>query len=396
MPLVLETVDTDGVDLNTAGFGHKQTTVCNWTNSEGRDVLAQFRCKIGVTGGALAAGLTNFQARFDWLNGATDEGGYAKVSEAKSVAADTIFWMKFGPYLVKSAEQIRIQVYSDDANDTDIDIDTEVIDVQADVQLMGAAVGLVGAGSTTTQFTLSTAFVGTADAYVGEYIAVTDAGDGNSEVRLITNYTAGRVITVSRPFSFTPAANDVAVMQPAAYGGLVGNLNTLVSSWGSETTTVFRLDAGETANDAYNGMLVSVTDVTDLLTEIRRIVNYDGSNKEITVDRAFSFTPTNDDRVQIHSVGYADVNVTHVLAATPTSAAGIVTALMADTGLTEGGTWTVEKILKIMGAWAGGKWQDKSESPGTYEVLDAEDATTGIMEVTPSATTPQKTVSVQI
>jgi len=72
----------------------------------------------------------------------------------------------------------------------------------------------------------------------------------------------------------------------------------------------------------------------------------------------------------------------------------LVTAIFAKTGITAGGTWTLAKILKVLTAWATGKWQDKSGSPGTYEILDPDDGTTVIAEITPSATTPQKQVTI--
>ena len=75
-------------------------------------------------------------------------------------------------------------------------------------------------------------------------------------------------------------------------------------------------------------------------------------------------------------------------------AASVVTTLLAKTGITAGGTWTFEKIMKVLTAWAAGKWQDKAGSPGTYEVLDPDDGTTVIAEVTPSETTPQKLVTI--
>lgn len=78
----------------------------------------------------------------------------------------------------------------------------------------------------------------------------------------------------------------------------------------------------------------------------------------------------------------------------PGSLAGIITAIFAKTGITAGGTWTLAKILKVLAAWAAGDWQDKSGSPGTYEVLDAEDGTTKILEVTSGEESPQKQTTV--
>lgn len=88
------------------------------------------------------------------------------------------------------------------------------------------------------------------------------------------------------------------------------------------------------------------------------------------------------------------VDVVTVLGATPITLANIVAAIFAKTGITAGGTWTFAKILKISAAWAAGKWQDKSGSPGTYEVLDAENGTTKILEITPGEDSPQKQTTV--
>jgi hypothetical protein len=70
--------------------------------------------------------------------------------------------------------------------------------------------------------------------------------------------------------------------------------------------------------------------------------------------------------------------------------------LLSATGFTQGGTWTYAKLFKVMSAWAVGKWRDKAGSPGTYQILDPDDGTTVILEITPSATTPQKTVVIKI
>lgn len=72
----------------------------------------------------------------------------------------------------------------------------------------------------------------------------------------------------------------------------------------------------------------------------------------------------------------------------------LVNQLMADTGFTAGGTMTYADYLKIQAAWAAGKWQLKTGTTDTYQLLDVDDATTVIMEFTLSQTTPFKTVSV--
>jgi len=71
-------------------------------------------------------------------------------------------------------------------------------------------------------------------------------------------------------------------------------------------------------------------------------------------------------------------------------------SLLKATGITEGGTWTLEKILKIILAWNIGLARDKSGSQTIKEVLDPEDGVTVIAEVVPSKTTPYKEVTVKI
>lgn len=72
----------------------------------------------------------------------------------------------------------------------------------------------------------------------------------------------------------------------------------------------------------------------------------------------------------------------------------MVAALMADTGITAGGTWTFEKIMKIMVAWIVGDCEDKLGESGTYQLTDPDDGSTVILEFKLGATTPQKTVTI--
>lgn len=76
------------------------------------------------------------------------------------------------------------------------------------------------------------------------------------------------------------------------------------------------------------------------------------------------------------------------------SAAAFVSALMADTGVTAGGTWTYEEWCKIVGAYLIGTWRDKSGADSlVQEILDPEDDATVIMELSASATSPYKTTT---
>jgi len=76
------------------------------------------------------------------------------------------------------------------------------------------------------------------------------------------------------------------------------------------------------------------------------------------------------------------------------SAEVAVSALMAATGITAGGTWTYQKLLKTLAAWSLGLARDKVGFPGVQEILDPDDGATVIAEVTMSETTPYRQVTI--
>jgi hypothetical protein len=76
------------------------------------------------------------------------------------------------------------------------------------------------------------------------------------------------------------------------------------------------------------------------------------------------------------------------------AAADVVTALMASTGVTAGGTFTFGKIMRLHAAWSSGNWRLKAGTTSTFQILDPDDKTTVIAEITPSETTPYKMVNI--
>ncbi len=70
----------------------------------------------------------------------------------------------------------------------------------------------------------------------------------------------------------------------------------------------------------------------------------------------------------------------------------VVIAMKAMTGITEGGTWTWEKVLKITTAFAAGNWRVKPTDASKQELMDAENKTTVILEqdITKSPTVGNK------
>ena len=76
-------------------------------------------------------------------------------------------------------------------------------------------------------------------------------------------------------------------------------------------------------------------------------------------------------------------------------AGAIVAALLAETGITEGGTWTFAKVMKVINAFAVMKMQLKTGTTATYEILDPDDETTVVAELTTGETSPP-TISILI
>jgi len=106
--------------------------------------------------------------------------------------------------------------------------------------------------------------------------------------------------------------------------------------------TKFIIDSGSSVDNVYNGMIITLEDKTDSHYETRRIIDYTGSTKEITVDRAFGFTPAAGDEYYILNA-YADVNVTHIsgTAQTANDNGADINAILEDTNelQTNQGNW---------------------------------------------------------
>ena len=95
------------------------------------------------------------------------------------------------------------------------------------------------------------------------------------------------------------------------------------------------------------------------------------------------------------SANTAEIPGTTVQVVTP-DPYDVVSSIFAKTGITQGGTWSFTKAVKILMAWTMGLAREKSGSPGVVEILDPDDGTTVIAELARSDTTPYKTVTVKI
>ncbi len=64
-------------------------------------------------------------------------------------------------------------------------------------------------------------------------VMVIDADDSHPELRTLVDWTAGRVITVDRPFGFTPANGDIVNVMGSNYDGLLTTLMYLLTRIGN-------------------------------------------------------------------------------------------------------------------------------------------------------------------
>jgi len=160
------------------------------------------------------------------------------------------------------------------------------------------------------------------------------------------------------------------------------NPNVLVTTTIASVTsqTEFVLTAGSNDDDAYKDQAVVLYDASDSdYPSIRKATAYTGGSKTLTIDSAPDFTIVGGDGVKIF--------VTAPGTTAPTTSE-IVSAWLAATGVTVGGTWTMADWLKMQIALAGGNFRDKSGSSGVYEILDPDDGSTVIAEAAVSETTP--------
>lgn len=224
-----------------------------------------------------------------------------------------------------------------------------------------------------------------------------DVVDNVGLIKVQTDLLSGMIIEDSAGNRFTVTAlvnargtNNANTVVPDAAGTaaglhtttdvLIGLLNDL-----SQAQAQTACDAAITANTDIN----SIQTVTDLLNNM--IIAASGDDRFTA--GALQNAPTAEmDAGELHAAldSYTNKDDYKLLAV------DVVTALMADTGFTVGGTMNYEKLLKILAAWVSGNWRDKSGEDDIKELLDADDKATVILEMTLSKTTPARLITVQI
>jgi len=95
-------------------------------------------------------------------------------------------------------------------------LDPNITLIKAVTDVMRALTTTVADDNDANSFTL-TAGAAAADAYRGATIYVRDATDAHWESRTVYEWTAGRIVEVDLPFSFTPAVDDVVILWGMGY-----------------------------------------------------------------------------------------------------------------------------------------------------------------------------------
>jgi hypothetical protein len=140
---------------------------------------------------------------------------------------------------------VRAIAYSDTGGATDVNSAWAVASYQDDITKILSTVRpiatTVSVSDTTTSFTITDGLA-TADAYNNMTIQVQDADDANDNwiERSITDWTAGRVVTVDTALPFTPAVGDKVRITATSYGA---------SSSGTVDANVIQISGDSTAAD---------------------------------------------------------------------------------------------------------------------------------------------------
>ena len=200
-------------------------------------------------------------------------------------------------------------------------------------------------------------------------------------------------------------ATDYAVAMVGDDGGhFVGNFDTNIPAGHYYVTAKIRAGASAAASDSVFGpgeiWWDGSAEQTQTEYELTAYAPATEAKQDIidtNVDSVLSDIDKFDSMITEDSGGnYFTATALGLAPTAEMDATELAAAMKGITGITEGGTMTWQTLMKINAAWVAGNWQLKSGETAVYELLDADDGATVIMEMTLSQTTPHRTISVQI
>ena len=146
-------------------------------------------------------------------------------------------------------------------------------------------------GATLTTIQLDAGASALDDIYNGMTLTMTN-GPANGHVSVISDYDGTtKIVTLATPLTIFPTNGDTLTLVGSEVGAR--DLGTVTS------TTVFNLDAGANAvDDYYNGWTVTMTSGA-ANTDVRTVLDYNGTTKEITLSVALSALPATSDTLDL-------------------------------------------------------------------------------------------------
>ncbi len=268
------------------------------------------------------------------------------------------------------------------------------------------------------------------------------AGTGIGQTRIILEYDgSSRTATVDRNWKVNPAENDEFIIYADAGRQHVNEGLAQAGSINSITLNTL----GSSSDDAYRNQYVFIRSGTGE-DQVRRVTAYNGTTKVATISRNWDITPDNtsgyvmlpmacvevqavkdteltvkagsnfgvfydnnnsDSVVVVNDIGSIKIQTDKLDTMIVEDSGGnqfttiaVATAMKGITGITEGGTWDWEKVLKITTAWAAGNWILKPTDQNVQQLLDAENNSTVILEqeltLSPASGSEYKEVTVLI
>jgi len=241
-----------------------------------------------------------------WWNGTGSTWQATKYDNAMTEIGNGLYYFNFSSTGVGSSNDIFVVYYEETTIPAYVteefyannlwnglsDISTN-IDVLFDVTCKyGGQIQTWGSNSP-SQF--KTNLPSSVDGFYVDMMIVFNTGPNDTQVRRIVDYDGtNKIVTVDRPFNTTPGdGNHIYVLQRYTPQETSMQYGIVVTD-GSNTSLTFKTDLPSAVNDFYNDLQILFLDGA-LKGQARRISDYVSATKFITVDTAFSSTPSGDD-----------------------------------------------------------------------------------------------------
>lgn len=142
---------------------------------------------------------------------------------------------------------------------------------------------------------------------------------------------------------------------------------------------------------------VIIAALTGSLAKINAVTGYFGATIALTAANGFAVGSDYATLITATVDGHTVTTLRRFrITANDLTAADVVTAMLASGGVTNGGTWTLAKMLKIWAAFFTGSKKLKTGETNVYQFIDPDDGVTVVLEMTQTTASPYFTFSVKI